>query len=319
MLPRKLGSDNRVLYGAWARHGILQNDQESQPKISSLNFLCDLKIVINKALALIRPRAAMRNRITQNVRKIWDMASEIDLLGYLGHSRGLNEIELRKLSTIILRKLGEKGGFLLNAGCGICSYDVYLSSYFKEIIAIDVSPKIARKAIERVKSFNAKNISIIVGDVRFLPLRAKTMDACISLGVIKHIPEQPHSTLNALKEINRVVKGAVYVNDLPNLLSIDGILYKIAIIICKKILGKFTTGTYLYMPSYLNRIFQVVGCKKITWYGCGWAFPLSTILNYLPLFKSIAGKLYVKPVFTNVKSDKPFARYSSLEVLYHVV
>ena len=261
----------------------------------------------------------MRNRAKQNVKEIWDKASEIDLFGYLGHGKGLNEFELRKLSSIILRKLGEKGDFLLNAGCGICSYDVYLSSHFKEIIAIDVSPKIARKAIERVKSFNVNNIDLIVGDAKFLPLRAKTMDACISLGVIKHIPEQPHSTLNALKEINRVVKGAVYINDLPNLLSIDGILYKIAIMIWTKIFGKFTTGTYYYTPYYLNHTLQVVGCKQITWYGCGWAFPFSTILHYLPLFKSIASNLYVKPVFTNIKSDKPLTRYSSLEVLYRVV
>jgi len=110
---------------------------------------------------------AMKGRILRkNVREIWDKASEIDLFGYLGHGRGLNEFELRKLSAIILWKLGGKGGFLLDVGCGVCSYDVYLSPHFKEIVAIDVSPKMARKAFERVKSFNAKNISLIVGETR---------------------------------------------------------------------------------------------------------------------------------------------------------
>lgn len=63
------------------------------------------------------------------------------------------------------------------------------------------------------------------------------INTCISMGVIKHIPEQPNSTLKALTEINRVVSGAVYINDLPNLLSIDRIFYKIAIFIWTKILG----------------------------------------------------------------------------------
>jgi len=135
------------------------------------------------------------------------------------------------------------------------------------------------------------------------------------MGVIKHIPEQPNSTLKALTEINRVVSGAVYINDLPNLLSIDRIFYKIAIFIWTKIFRKFTTGTYLYIPSHLNRILRVAGCKQILWYGCGWIFPFSGILTLMP-FKHIANRFYIKPVLTNLKSSEPSVRFSSLEVIY---
>jgi len=253
-----------------------------------------------------------------NVKEIWNKASEIDLLGYLGHKKGLNELELRKLSDIILSKLGNEEGLLLDVGCGICLYDVYLSYHFNEIIAIDISPKIARKALKRIKSFDVKNISLIIGDARLLPLRDKVVDVCISMGVIKHIPEQPYSTLKVIKEINRVVKGRVYINDLPNLLSVDGILYKLAIFIWTKIFRKFTTYTYFYTPSHLDSIFRMAGCKRITWYGCGWHFPLSAFLMLLPPFKHIANKLYIKPLLTTLRSDRPLTRYSSIEVLYRV-
>jgi len=39
------------------------------------------------------------------VREVWDKASEINLYGYLGYSKGLNEPELRILAKQILSKM----------------------------------------------------------------------------------------------------------------------------------------------------------------------------------------------------------------------
>ncbi|RLC84052.1 MAG: hypothetical protein DRJ03_15340 [Chloroflexi bacterium] len=47
-------------------------------------------------------------------------------------------------------------------GCGICSYDVYLASSIEEIIGIDRSPKIIRKALKRIKERNISNIHLVV-------------------------------------------------------------------------------------------------------------------------------------------------------------
>lgn len=254
-----------------------------------------------------------------NVREIWDKASEINLYGYLGHGKGLNEIELQKLAHIIFEKLKVKNcGLLLNAGCGVCSYDIYLAPHVKEIVGIDVSPKIIQKALYRIKQFNSHNIHLIIGDILNLPLRPKVTDACISLGVIKHIPNNPYSTIKALMQINRVTKGKVYINDLPNLFSVEGIFYKVAIFIWTKVLKRFTTGTYLYIPSQLARFLRISGCKMITWYGCGYKFPFSSILKFIPLIGHLIDKFYIKPVLTGRKFDRisNYFPFSSIEVTY---
>jgi ubiquinone/menaquinone biosynthesis C-methylase UbiE len=224
--------------------------------------------------------------MVKNVREIWDIAAEKNLLHYLGYSNILNEKLLKSIAKQNFKKITKNTiNNLVDCGCGICTYDVYWSKNINRIIGIDVSPKIIQEAKRRIKAFDAWNIDLIVADICHLPLRKWIADAAVSLGVLKHIPKNPYSTMKALIEICRIVKkgGKVYVNDLPHIFHPDAWIYKIGIFLYSKLLKLFTTSSYFYPPSYLRKLILNLNVKEAEFSSYGWRFPLSSIISFIPL------------------------------------
>jgi len=179
-------------------------------------------------------------------------------------------------------------------------------------------PRFLKRLKKGIRSFSCKNIELIIADVRKLPLKSRSTDAIVSLGVLKHIPNQPSSTISALKEMARVGKAGcvVYCNDLPNLLHPEAWIYKIAIKIWTKVLKRFTTGTYFYIPSHLTFMLKRINAKNVIFYGVGWRFSLTSIFVSLPLLSRLFKKSYVNPVFTKESSGKPSILFSSYEITF---
>jgi SAM-dependent methyltransferase len=138
-------------------------------------------------------------------------------------------------------------------------------------------------AKRRVKAFNIKNLYLIIADICHIPIRNGVVEATVSLGVLKHLPKNPYSTIEALNEIRRTIKkgGKVYVNDLPHLLHPDAWIYKTGIVFYK-LLRLFTTGSYFYPPLYLERIINNLNAKDVVFSSYGYRLPLSSMISFIP-------------------------------------
>lgn len=93
-----------------------------------------------------------------------------------------------------------RNGKILEAGCGLGQWVVYLSELGYDIIGVDIVEEVIDRA---KKSFPGLRDRFIVGDVSSLNFSDNTFDAYISLGVIEHFLEGPHK---ALLEMKRVLK-----------------------------------------------------------------------------------------------------------------
>jgi ubiquinone/menaquinone biosynthesis C-methylase UbiE len=219
----------------------------------------------------------------RNVKEIWDAVSKENLwarvFGYT--TSHLNENHLEKVAsfTIINKVQRPKAETLVDCGCAFCAYDVYWNS-IKQIVAVDVSTEGIRRAKNRIRKFGTQNIQVVVADIRALPLKDKMSDATVSLGVLKHIPGNPLSTYQAIKEIIRITKsgGRVYVNDLDNILNIEVLAYYTAIFLYKKI-GGFATGTAGCFPWQLYEYVNHFNPKNLVLGGRGWRLPFLDIPN----------------------------------------
>ena len=121
-------------------------------------------------------------------------------------------IENCKKDSIILPyilKYLPKNGIILEAGCGLGQWVVYLSGLGYNIVGVEIVPY----CIEICKTY-FPNVDIRVGDVRNLPFPDAYFDGYISIGVIEHMIEGPESTL---KEMWRVLKpGGIAILTVPS-------------------------------------------------------------------------------------------------------
>ncbi|MFN3551367.1 MAG: class I SAM-dependent methyltransferase [Endomicrobiia bacterium] len=89
-----------------------------------------------------------------------------------------------------------KDGVILEAGCGLGQWVVYLSRLGYNIIGIEIVPN----CVKVCKTY-FHDVDIRIGDVRNLPFPDKYFDGYISLGVIEHMIEGPESTLQEMKRV----------------------------------------------------------------------------------------------------------------------
>ena len=188
-----------------------------------------------------------------------------------------------------------------------------MESEEKLIIALDISPKMIKCAKRRLARFGVGNVCLIVADIRKLPIRENIADAIVSLGVLKHIPGNPPSTLEVLKEMARVAKTncRVYINDLPHLFHPEAWMYKIAIIFWRKFLKRFTTGTYIFNPWQLLRALKLAGAKDLVFYGVGWKFPFVSIARPFKRY------YYIDPINPYAPAKRqPIIRFNLMEISF---
>lgn len=116
-----------------------------------------------------------------------------------------------------------KDSRLLEIGCGMGHTSVSLSKIISKLVGIDISIEGIKIAKERVN-----NAEFIVGDATALPFKDKCFDCVIVKDVLEHI----ENDLQAIKEVNRVLKNGglliVYVPySLDDSFSFESVIKKI--------------------------------------------------------------------------------------------
>jgi ubiquinone/menaquinone biosynthesis C-methylase UbiE len=99
------------------------------------------------------------------------------------------------------------GHLVLEAGCGTGRFCFWLNKKGFSCVGIDIVPEIVKKAAFYAKEKGLPT-SFIIADVCNLPLRDKSVDGYISLGVVEHF-RSTMEVIKAFKECRRVLKKAV--------------------------------------------------------------------------------------------------------------
>ncbi len=96
----------------------------------------------------------------------------------------------------------------LDAGCGPGHNAVLLLSEYPKArgVLIDLSKAMIERAQSSVEQAGLKHRALlVVSDVRSLPLRSESMELCLYIAVIHHLPKRAWR-INALREARRVLK-----------------------------------------------------------------------------------------------------------------
>lgn len=108
---------------------------------------------------------------------------------------------------------------MLDLACGVGGFSFLLEDYGFEVVGVDISEDMIRKAREYAKS-RESNVEFIVGDARKLSFEDKTFDYVIFIDSIVHF--EPLELNQVFKEVRRVLKPSgkfiMYFTDLRELL-----------------------------------------------------------------------------------------------------
>ena len=106
------------------------------------------------------------------------------------------------------RKYFSKDGTILECGCGLGQWLVYLEREGYKMVGVEI----VSDCIDACKSFFPET-KIYTGDVRALPFEENSFDGYISIGVLEHMIEGPETVV---QEMQRVLKpGGVAVITVP--------------------------------------------------------------------------------------------------------
>jgi len=108
----------------------------------------------------------------------------------------------RGTDTPYILKYIPKGGKIVEAGCGLGRFVVYLSERGFDIQGIEIN----RDAVNIVKK-RRPDVKVLQGDVAWLPYLNDSISGIISLGVVEHFIDGPDLPL---KEMWRVLKPGHY-------------------------------------------------------------------------------------------------------------
>jgi SAM-dependent methyltransferase len=96
------------------------------------------------------------------------------------------------------------GGVALEIGCGLGRLTRVLAARSREVLALDVSDEMLARA--RQHNPHLTNVRWILGDgVSLAKIPAASVDACVSVVVLQHIPD-PEVTLGYVREVGRVLR-----------------------------------------------------------------------------------------------------------------
>jgi len=179
-----------------------------------------------------------------------------------------NVIRRREIDLIKSELQIVKPKMILDYGCGGGWLSKILASYNYEVVGIDLSHSLIKKA-KRV----APIVTFVVGDCMNLPFREGVFDAVISIAVLHHIDAR-----KGLKEVRRVLKNSCILilmepNKLNPLSAIGRKLFP---------METHTEGEEPFIPTQLRRHLESEGFK-IKWirYLFFFSFPLARMLKLL--------------------------------------
>jgi len=114
-----------------------------------------------------------------------------------GRTVAVDECEQELVHRVLLERL-PKDGLIVDAGCGTGRLPIYFQRLGYRFVGLDIAHEacvIGKQA--------APQVALVQADVRHMPLRAQSVDAVVSLGVVEHDEAGP---LAALHEARRILK-----------------------------------------------------------------------------------------------------------------
>lgn len=117
-----------------------------------------------------------------------------------------------RLTSLVIEKLLPRDLVLADVGCGTGSLSVELARFARQVIAVDLSQQMLRRARARAAEKKLANIEFRSGDAEKLPVQSRSVDAAFCIMVL-HFIADPQA---AITEICRIVKpgGSVIIVDL---------------------------------------------------------------------------------------------------------
>ena len=124
------------------------------------------------------------------------------------------QFSFRSQKRLVIDLLAGAKGRLLEVGCGPAVMTPELVSMGFEVLGIDVSKEMLRRARQRMAGHPLdKRCQFAFGDIERLKLAAGSFDAVLCMGVLEYLPRYGA----ALTEINRVLApGGIAVLTVPN-------------------------------------------------------------------------------------------------------
>lgn len=211
----------------------------------------------------------------------WDeVADQPDFAIYIGYNK-IDEKWIEKVANKIIDGLQLSDvEILTDLGCGFCTYEAYWSKRVRQIVAIDISPKLLKIAKRRLKQLNAKNVTLIAGSITNIPLKEEVSDVLLCLGSAKYLGK---STWQGFREMGRISKkgGKIYVNGLMNLLHPQNWISKFKLVVSRLLRRGHWVDEYFYLPWQIEDCLKSIGIDNTTFYGCGWKFPATSFLSFI--------------------------------------
>jgi SAM-dependent methyltransferase len=145
------------------------------------------------------------------MRQRWDLRARTDAFGYIETAREVRDVEgFFALGEVFARALadpvldGIPRGRALDLGCGLGRITRALAKRFEEVVAIDVSTEMVRRAEELHPADELPNVRFLVTDGLHVPLEAESVDFVFSYEVFQHLPTRDVIRGN-LAEVARVL------------------------------------------------------------------------------------------------------------------
>lgn len=196
---------------------------------------------------------------------------------------------------------------ILDMGCGSGAYDRTLADMGYNVVGVDYSEHVIKKAVEKSKE---KNIPYIVGALPFLPFGKESFDIVICIGVFQNIRDEDMAIgelAGILKENGRIVLMTL------NSLSIYAVgrkmLQKLDFFMRKNDDSIVYDRRYSYFE--LRNVLKDKGFNNFKFHGI-YVFPkplifLEEICKETPIFKIIDKIPFVSPLLAHafiIKADK---------------
>lgn len=113
-----------------------------------------------------------------------------------------------KKQLVLYEKYLLKDERILEGGCGLGPYLIYLNRKGYNVVGIDYN----EEPLKKIKEYD-NSLNVEVMDVRVLSFSDASFGGYLSLGVIEHFPEGPDK---AIEEANRVLKpGGIFIVQVP--------------------------------------------------------------------------------------------------------
>ena len=95
----------------------------------------------------------------------------------------------------------------LEIGSGTGLQSCFISYFGVEVISIDRDSRVAKMAFNVSRYYNAKDVSYVVADARYLPFRKKTFGLGFSQGLLEHLDN--NTILEIVSEAKNAVNGKI--------------------------------------------------------------------------------------------------------------